>query len=781
MKAIRILFVIIGASVLYAQRVEPPFNNSGSSGGVGSVAIHGTTNQISISGTCTSSSTINCTVALPSAITLPGTINKYTLTAPATGATLALADGSTLATSGAHSVTFTLTGDTNVTLPTSGTLLSSVGGSNTQVLYNNAGALGGISGATTDGTTLTLVGPVLGTPASATLTNATGLPTAGLVNGAVTAVKMVNAGVFTGDVTTTFPAITVARVNGITYSATAAAHSVEVITTANTTATAKVIPDCHTAGSSALTYTQSTDAFGCNTISGGGGALTVTVDSTALGAYSTVTFVSGTGISLGGVDTGTTNQVTVSVGTHVLLDNAAQNVTAKKTFIKTSNVAALSWTPSVVPVSSVVAGDSYVDSTSFLLGISNGASWQYPYNFTGTPATASQIIGGSATAGSTSVFSTSGTGTTVCLTGACTLNNPVINSLVNLSVYDGPIIAPLYLSSAVNPQTGTTYTYANTDRGKLVTHTNASSIAGSLPQANGSTFIAGWYMDVQNRGAGTLTITPTTSTIDGSSSLALTTAQGVRIVSDGTNYFTQRGIGGSGSSAFSSLTTGTNNSGQTLTVGSTSTLGTSGTGTIKATSLVDSNQVNVLLTEAATTPVNYFSMKNSASTADVILKALGSDSDISMDFWAKGVGGYNFRTGTSGSDLAYLTAAGFFKNGLTLNMDDGSLAIRSNGKWGTASTCSSSASPAVCSALSAGAVVVAASATTVTVNTTAVSNDSQIILTFDSSLGTKLGVTCNATEPALFGVSARVNATSFTITSSAPLTNPACFSYFILN
>ena len=50
------------------------------------------------------------------------------------------------------------------------------GGSTTQIQYNNAGAFGGITGATTNGTALTLVAPVLGTPASATLTNATGLP-----------------------------------------------------------------------------------------------------------------------------------------------------------------------------------------------------------------------------------------------------------------------------------------------------------------------------------------------------------------------------------------------------------------------------------------------------------------------------------------------------------------------------------------------------------------------------------------------------------------------------
>ena len=53
---------------------------------------------------------------------------------------------------------------------------ASAGGSTTQVQYNNAGSLAGITGATTNGTALTLVAPILGTPASGTLTNATGLP-----------------------------------------------------------------------------------------------------------------------------------------------------------------------------------------------------------------------------------------------------------------------------------------------------------------------------------------------------------------------------------------------------------------------------------------------------------------------------------------------------------------------------------------------------------------------------------------------------------------------------
>ena len=54
--------------------------------------------------------------------------------------------------------------------------ITAPGGSTTQVQYNKAGAFAGITGATTNGTALTLVAPVLGTPASGLLTSCTGLP-----------------------------------------------------------------------------------------------------------------------------------------------------------------------------------------------------------------------------------------------------------------------------------------------------------------------------------------------------------------------------------------------------------------------------------------------------------------------------------------------------------------------------------------------------------------------------------------------------------------------------
>ncbi len=49
-------------------------------------------------------------------------LNKITITAPATSATLTLANGSSLITSGAYNATITVTDTTSVTLPTSGTL-----------------------------------------------------------------------------------------------------------------------------------------------------------------------------------------------------------------------------------------------------------------------------------------------------------------------------------------------------------------------------------------------------------------------------------------------------------------------------------------------------------------------------------------------------------------------------------------------------------------------------------------------------------------------------------
>lgn len=87
----------------------------------------------------------------------------------------------------------------------------------------------------------------------------------------------------------------------------------------------------------------------------------------------------------------------------------------------------------------------------------------------------------------------------------------------------------------VNPQTGTTYTVVAGDKGKLITLSNTSAVAVTLPQATGS-FASGWFTYVRSINNGVVTITPTTSTIDGIATLVLRRGDAAIIVSDGTNY-----------------------------------------------------------------------------------------------------------------------------------------------------------------------------------------------------------------------------------------------------
>jgi hypothetical protein len=234
-------------------------------------------------------------------------------------------------------------------------------------------------------------------------------------------------------------------------------------------------------------------------------------------------------------------------------------------------------------------------------------------------------------------------------------------------MYDGTnfvVISPLCNTTPVNAQTGTTYTVLTTDRGKLVTHTNASSIAVTLPQA-GSGFEAGWFYDVQNRGAGTVTITPTTSTIDGASSLAVQTNQGCRIFSDGTNYFTQRGLGSGLSAATQAEMESATSNTVATTPGRTQYhpgvakfwVNFNGTGTIairtshNVTSLTDNGTGDytvTIATDFSSADWAYF-LSQSVGTGDAVLSAIAAGS---IQFITQNTAG-------SATDAAYVIAAGF--------------------------------------------------------------------------------------------------------------------------
>jgi hypothetical protein len=177
------------------------------------------------------------------------------------------------------------------------------------------------------------------------------------------------------------------------------------------------------------------------------------------------------------------------------------------------------------------------------------ATWQTPGGGSGTVThtagalTANAIVLGNGAADIT-VLGSLGTTTTVLHGNAA--GAPTFGA-VNLAT-DVTGVIP----TVINAQTGTSYTIVAGDQGKLITNSNAAATADTLPQATGS-FTTGWSTTVLNLGAGLVTITPTTSTINGAATAVLGTGQSLTVVSDGANY--QGTFGGQNANGVRSATT----------------------------------------------------------------------------------------------------------------------------------------------------------------------------------------------------------------------------------
>jgi hypothetical protein len=118
------------------------------------------------------------------------------------------------------------------------------------------------------------------------------------------------------------------------------------------------------------------------------------------------------------------------------------------------------------------------------------------------------------------------------------------------------LLAPAARAQMVNAQTGSTYTFANTDcdpQGrKVVTFNNQSGTAVTLAQAGNGSFQGGCIIQALNVGlAGAVTITPTTSTINNQAALIIPPGGSAWITEDATaaatgNYWALLGAGGGG-------------------------------------------------------------------------------------------------------------------------------------------------------------------------------------------------------------------------------------------
>lgn len=195
-------------------------------------------------------------------------------------------------------------------------------------------------------------------------------------------------------------------------------------------------------------------------------------------------------------------------------------------------------------------GSQYYDTTTNLL-----------MQCTGTSATWTQVGGGSAV--SITSLSPSIVATPSPITGTGTLN----------------------AYQAINDQgAATSYTILAGDGTKEVKHSATSAVAVTLPVATATGFGAGFAYSETNNGSSIVTITPTTSTINGDAALSLFTGESAYIFSDGTNYFAFLGRSGLVDSGTKFTTSGCSVS---ATAGGratgTYTSGTSGTCTVVVT------------------------------------------------------------------------------------------------------------------------------------------------------------------------------------------------------
>jgi predicted secreted protein len=207
-----------------------------------------------------------------------------------------------------------------------------------------------------------------------------------------------------------------------------------------------------------------------------------------------------------------------------------------------------------------------------------------------------------------------------------------------------------------NAQTGTTYAFVAGDRGKVVTFNNAASVAVTIAAATGS-FGSGWFTEVENIGAGLVTITPTTSTIDGAANVVLKQWESVTIVSNGTNYLCLRS---KVRVAAADITNGTTGSGAVVLATSPTLVAPVITGAATASQL---NGVICLGTTYTTIALGLAALPASGGVVIVpngYVETVGADIIVSHDSGLLFMGTAAINMGTHQFKFAGGTANGFF-------------------------------------------------------------------------------------------------------------------------
>lgn len=193
-------------------------------------------------------------------------------------------------------------------------------------------------------------------------------------------------------------------------------------------------------------------------------------------------------------------------------------------------------------------------------------------------------------------------------------------------------------SGGVSVKTGN-YTVVEADAWSLIALAPVSSplttYTVTLPAAPSGFRRANWWVSISNYGGGIVSISPNGRTLDGSSSnITLAAGQSVVIDTDGSNYFTQRGMG-SGGSSITLQTNSVNNGSQSklnLVAGSNVTLTDDGVGDVTIAASGGGGGAMVLISEqvlsGAAASVTFSSIPQTFDTLRLEIKARCSDAGV---------------------------------------------------------------------------------------------------------------------------------------------------------
>ena len=148
----------------------------------------------------------------------------------------------------------------------------------------------------------------------------------------------------------------------------------------------------------------------------------------------------------------------------------------------------------------LAAGEWGYESDTNKAKIGNGSSAWNSLSYFGGTGTVSSITAGTGLSGGT-ITSTG----TIAIDTATTVDVSTVQTLTNKT-----LTAPV-INLSLNPQTGTTYTFALTDNGKLVTASNAGAQTYSIPTNGTTAFPIGTQINIIGIGAGVVTIQAATS------------------------------------------------------------------------------------------------------------------------------------------------------------------------------------------------------------------------------------------------------------------------------